>query len=512
MIFPDSTSSSAPGSKKRCWTLLFKDIKNNVKEAEVMSSFRKRYTSVRKLAFRSSAPYIMDADADAALCPSASNTSGDGLPGKTTLGRSLCVEVQFTGPQPVEGPVGLMCNLLQGTFVAANPVQLGRGRKRKIRSGGSHMNPRAFSCNCAAGGNARKREEHAVAAAATDGGRNTCGTGSGRYSFDFRVGPSAGGAAGAAAGTKTPGVEALRSTAQHDEGESPGFCDAMGGMGSARPFARSASSTSTASTASMTSNVDDRLDGHLEDRSDGDGASYPRKRPCSPSVLQERPSNSGTGGDVHREVFAAAAAFGGVNLEVGSSAAAASVAGTTIPAAAAAVDDRGADGGDARATSRLARSCSVMTAAGEDLPKWDEVIRRAATTSSASEATDASASSPPESSPSLVTGRSFYECKGKVMSQEEVASLFAGDATPPQPPRPPRPLPAASSCPRTASGLGLRTRPTLSSPCLPWGATPPPLGRCTRFTPRQQRWWRTTRTMTTSATMLMPAAAATVSR
>lgn len=107
-----------------------------------MSSFRKRYTSVRKLAFRPPAPYTTDDD------DSLSNTTtGDHHPVKTATGSggggSLCIEVQFTGPQPVEGPVGLMCNLLQGTFVAASPVQLGRGRKRKVRSG---ADPQAFAC------------------------------------------------------------------------------------------------------------------------------------------------------------------------------------------------------------------------------------------------------------------------------------------------------------------------------------------------------------------------------
>ncbi|CAN0151283.1 unnamed protein product [Pylaiella littoralis] len=125
-----SASLSMPASKKRCWTLRVKDIKNNVKEAEVLSSFRKRYTSVRSLAFRRT---TTDGD-------DGTSSGSGGTTTRTTAtsnGYTALIELQFTGPQPIEGPAWLMCNLLQGKFVAAHPVQLGRGRKRKIRPGES---------------------------------------------------------------------------------------------------------------------------------------------------------------------------------------------------------------------------------------------------------------------------------------------------------------------------------------------------------------------------------------
>lgn len=119
-----------------------------VKEAELLSSFRKRYTSVTKLAFRSPAAYTADATTtttDSASYPGDADADSNDHPTNTIKGGSLCIEVQFTGPQPVEGPAGLMGNLLQGTFVAANPVQLGRARKRKVWPGASYTASTAVS-------------------------------------------------------------------------------------------------------------------------------------------------------------------------------------------------------------------------------------------------------------------------------------------------------------------------------------------------------------------------------
>ena len=84
----------------------------------MLSSFRKKYTSARRLSFRSpTAHEIID-------------TTSRGIEGDI-----LSIDLQFTGPQPIEGPAGLLCKLLQASFVAAHPVQLGRGRKRKVRPG-----------------------------------------------------------------------------------------------------------------------------------------------------------------------------------------------------------------------------------------------------------------------------------------------------------------------------------------------------------------------------------------
>ncbi|CAN0411092.1 unnamed protein product, partial [Hapterophycus canaliculatus] len=98
------------------------------KEAELLSSFRKRYTSARKLAFRSP-EYTAKGITD--NIPRSDAAAAENHPSKIAPRGNLSIEVQFTGPQPAEGPVSLMCSLLQGTFVEAHPVQLDRGRKRK---------------------------------------------------------------------------------------------------------------------------------------------------------------------------------------------------------------------------------------------------------------------------------------------------------------------------------------------------------------------------------------------
>lgn len=99
----------------------------------MLSSFRKRYTSTRKLAFRPLADY---AGATTTTTPPPPHADTTTTTTAITQGGRACIEIQFTGPQPIEGPAGLMCNLLQATFVSAHPVQLDRGRKRKTRPGG----------------------------------------------------------------------------------------------------------------------------------------------------------------------------------------------------------------------------------------------------------------------------------------------------------------------------------------------------------------------------------------
>ncbi|CAM9459044.1 unnamed protein product, partial [Scytosiphon promiscuus] len=154
---PTLASMLASKKKKRCWALLFKDIASEVEEADMFSFFRKRYTSVTRLAFRPPAAGVADgagrpspattAAAIAAGAPTAGTTkkarfpsitrpnasAGSNAETKTTKGGSMCVEIQFTGPQPIDGPAGLMRNLLQATLVEASPVHLDRGRKRKVR-------------------------------------------------------------------------------------------------------------------------------------------------------------------------------------------------------------------------------------------------------------------------------------------------------------------------------------------------------------------------------------------
>lgn len=97
----------------------------------MLSSFRNRYTSARNLAFRSPTNYDEDTFVAAAATTTTNNTT---FPSSIEAGTVL-VEIQFTGPQLIEGSAGLLCTLLQSTFVAAYTIQLGRGRKRKVRAG-----------------------------------------------------------------------------------------------------------------------------------------------------------------------------------------------------------------------------------------------------------------------------------------------------------------------------------------------------------------------------------------
>lgn len=83
-------------------------------EVELLASVRERYTTVKRLVVR----------------PGRASRS-------TTGGRNVVVEVQFTGPQPSEGPGALLCDLLCGTAVEAKPVELPRGRKKRARTDAS---------------------------------------------------------------------------------------------------------------------------------------------------------------------------------------------------------------------------------------------------------------------------------------------------------------------------------------------------------------------------------------
>lgn len=83
-----------------------------VKEPELLSSVRERYTTVKRLVVTPAKPDVTK-----------------------TESKNVLVEVQFTGPQPSEGPGSLLCDLLCGVGVDARPVELPRGRKKRARTG-----------------------------------------------------------------------------------------------------------------------------------------------------------------------------------------------------------------------------------------------------------------------------------------------------------------------------------------------------------------------------------------
>lgn len=82
-------------------------------EAELLASVRERYTTVKRLVVR----------------PASTHSTVS-----STQDRNVLVEVQFTGPQPSEGPGALLCDLLCGAGVEAKPVELPRGRKKRSRT------------------------------------------------------------------------------------------------------------------------------------------------------------------------------------------------------------------------------------------------------------------------------------------------------------------------------------------------------------------------------------------
>ncbi|CAM9475560.1 unnamed protein product [Ectocarpus fasciculatus] len=103
--------------KQRCWLFQVDGVTSSASEVELLASIRERYTTVKRLVVR---PAATNNDAAAA--------AAEGGP------RNVVVEVQFTGPQPSEGPGALLCDLLCGDSVDAKPVELPRGRKKRART------------------------------------------------------------------------------------------------------------------------------------------------------------------------------------------------------------------------------------------------------------------------------------------------------------------------------------------------------------------------------------------
>ena len=121
-----------------------------VNEAEVLSSFHTRYTSARKLSFRLPTAFEINDTID-----------------RGVEGGILSIDLQFTGPQPIEGPAGLLCKLLQASFVAAHPIILGRGRKRRLRAG--VVAPRGHAIASTAGGSSGNSGETRATLGASQG-------------------------------------------------------------------------------------------------------------------------------------------------------------------------------------------------------------------------------------------------------------------------------------------------------------------------------------------------------
>eukprot|EP00904_Undaria_pinnatifida_P007418 jgi/Undpi1/3806/HiC_scaffold_16.g07175.m1 len=102
--------------KQRCWIFRVDGITSDVSEVDLLASVRERYTTVKRLVVRSA-------------------SSTEGAPeANPAADRNVLVEVQFTGPQPSEGPGALLCDLLCGSSVEAKPVELPRGRKKRPRT------------------------------------------------------------------------------------------------------------------------------------------------------------------------------------------------------------------------------------------------------------------------------------------------------------------------------------------------------------------------------------------
>lgn len=97
-------------------------VLHSVSEVDLLASVRERYTTVKRLVVRSASP------------PPGGLAVGEHQHQHPAVDRNVLVEVQFTGPQPSEGPGALLCDLLCGSSVEAKPVELPRGRKKRART------------------------------------------------------------------------------------------------------------------------------------------------------------------------------------------------------------------------------------------------------------------------------------------------------------------------------------------------------------------------------------------
>ncbi|CBJ32862.1 expressed unknown protein [Ectocarpus siliculosus] len=138
-----SMTPSLPLAKRRCWDLIITGACTNADEdVKVLASFRKRYTSARKVEFKptpattnavavnTTATTTLNHTTDTGVAETANRGHDDRFTTNTKR-RRVCIQVEFSGPQPIKGPAELMCSLLSGSSVSALPVFLTRGRRRK---------------------------------------------------------------------------------------------------------------------------------------------------------------------------------------------------------------------------------------------------------------------------------------------------------------------------------------------------------------------------------------------
>lgn len=93
-----------------------------VDAAHVKSTFREKYRAVKRLALLPVTNRSSYGSKSNDIIKNGNSNSED---------FSVSVEVQFIGPQPSEGPAALLRGLLLGTSVDAQPIHLGRGRKKR---------------------------------------------------------------------------------------------------------------------------------------------------------------------------------------------------------------------------------------------------------------------------------------------------------------------------------------------------------------------------------------------
>ncbi|CAM9568236.1 unnamed protein product, partial [Choristocarpus tenellus] len=96
--------------KQRCWKFTVKGVSHQVSQDQLLADVLGRYTTVIELTV---------------------------LGGSEGPSDYISVKIQFKGPQPSEGPAALLLDLLHGTDVVAEPVDLPRGRKKRQRRNSS---------------------------------------------------------------------------------------------------------------------------------------------------------------------------------------------------------------------------------------------------------------------------------------------------------------------------------------------------------------------------------------